>query len=271
MTSSGCDRLPQPRRGYRRRVASHGFRASSDPVPTSASPHRVRLPLNTHHWDNIAFLHWPFAPRDLAPVVPDDLTVLTYDGMAWVSVTPFFIRVRPLGLPVVPPHWAFPETNVRTYVAGHDGQQGVWFLRMEVSALWFVATLRTVGLPYFWRRMSVDAGGDRIVYQSTPRLRDRGGSRIVVRPGEALGAGEDGPFERFVTARWGAYHRRGPVLLYTPVEHRPWPLHTAAVERCQVAALFRRAGLPVPVGPPVAHFSPGVTVRVGRPRLTPWR
>jgi uncharacterized protein YqjF (DUF2071 family) len=60
------------------------------------------------------------------------------------------------------------------------------------------------------------------------------------------------------------------MLLYTPVEHPPWRLRTAAVDSCEVDALFRNAGLPDPIGRPVAHFSPGVTVKVGRPRVVAW-
>ena len=110
-------------------------------------PHRVRLPVNIHHWERISFLHWPISAAELAPLLPDGTEVLTHEGTAWVTVTPFFIRVRPPGSPVVPPGWAFPETNLRTYIAGPGGRQGLWFLHMEVTALWFVAALRTIGLP----------------------------------------------------------------------------------------------------------------------------
>jgi uncharacterized protein YqjF (DUF2071 family) len=228
----------------------------------------VRLPVNIHHWDGISLLHWPFAPADIAPLVPEQTAVLTFDGMAWVSLTPFFIRVRPPFAPAVPPGWAFPETNVRTYVAGPGGRQGLWFLRMEVSALWFVLTLRAFGLPYFRQRMSVDVGEHRATYRSRPWASSTGGGhRVVVRPGAELRPAGGGPWDRFVTARWGAFHRRGPLLLYTPVEHGTWPLHAAEVEECTVDALFRDAGLPAPAGPPVAHFSPGVRVKVGVPHV----
>lgn len=246
----------------------HGARSSydSDPPPPAA-PHRVRLPVNVHHWDHIAFLHWPFSPADIEPLVPDETMLLTFDEMAWLTITPFFIRVRPPGVPVVPPRWAFPETNLRTYVEGPDGRQGLWFLHMEVSAAWFVAALRPLGLPYFRRHMSVDVSRDQVVYRSTagPGAQE-GGHHIVVVPGPALRPPEGGPWERFVTARWGAFHRVGRRLLYTPVEHEPWRLQAATVQSCSVDALFRAAGLPAPAGPPVAHFSPGVRVRVGIPK-----
>jgi uncharacterized protein YqjF (DUF2071 family) len=201
-------------------------------------------------------------------LVPQETEVLTYEGAAWVSVTPFFIRVRPPVVPIVPPGWAFPETNVRTYVTTPDGREGLWFLRMEVTALWFVATLRALGLPYFRQRMTVDVSGDRVTYISQPRSAcGAGRHNIVVKAGKDLDPPAGGPRDRFLTARWGAYHRAARMLLYTPVEHAPWPLRTAVVETCEIKGLFRSAGLPMPSGPPLAHFSRGVTVRVGRPQI----
>jgi uncharacterized protein YqjF (DUF2071 family) len=242
-----------------------GFRDAHS-VPPAAPPHRVRLPVNVHHWDNISFLHWPVAPDDIAPLLPTGLSPATYDGTSWIGVASFFIRVRPLGVPIVPPRCAFPETNLRTYVRGPDGGHGVWFIRMEVTALWFVLTLRALGLPYVQRRMSVDVHDDRIAYESGPRGGGFAGRhRIVVRPGAWLQPREGGPFERFLTARWAAYHRQGPVLLATPVQHPPWSLRAGEVETCDVDALFGAAGLPSPVGPPVCHVSPGVEVKVGPP------
>lgn len=243
-------------------------RSGAGGVSLAAAPHRVRLPVNIHHWDDIAFLHWPFEPEAVNALLPDQLEVLTYEGAAWVGVTPFFIRVRPPGVPIVPPGWAFPETNVRTYVTAQDGRHGVWFIRMEVTAMWFVITLRSLGLPYFRHHMSVDVGDDAVTYTSAPRSPSGdGGHRIVVKPGEELDPPVGGARDRFLTARWGAFHRRGPLLMYTPVEHQPWALRTAAVEDCDVHALFASARLPIPSGPPLAHFSPGVTVKVGPPQV----
>lgn len=234
-------------------------------APPAVAPHRVRAPVNIHRWDRISFLHWRFDPDEVARLVPAPLAVETFRGAAWVSLTPFVMRVRPPGVPVVPPGWAFPETNLRTYVRGPDGEQGLWFLRMEVTARWFVLTLRALGLPYFRQRMSVDIGEDRVQYRSRPGARG-GGHHIAVRPGELRDPPHGDRLERFLTARWSAYHRRGPLLLRTPVEHPPWALRRAAVETCDVAAMFRDAGLEAPADAPLAHHSPGLAVKVGHPR-----
>jgi uncharacterized protein YqjF (DUF2071 family) len=46
--------------------------------------------------------------------------------------------------------------------------------------------------------------------------------------------------------------------------HQPWPLHRA---RAQILEdnLLTTAGLPVPRGEPLVHYSPGVDVAIGRP------
>ena len=237
-------------------------------LPPVRAPHRVRVPVNVHHWGSISFLHWRLDPDDVSALLPAGLDVLTYDGAAWVSLTPFRMRARPPGLPVVPPGWAFAETNLRTYVTGPDGRQGLWFHRMEAGALWFTIALRSVGLPYVWQRMSVETDGERVRYSSRPhRVNDHGGGHdIEGRVGAALQPPEGGALERFLLPRWGAYHRRGPWLLHTPVEHAPWRLHELHLDTVEVDDAFRAAGLPQPEGPPVAHFSPGVTVKIGFPQ-----
>jgi uncharacterized protein len=235
-------------------------------APPEAPPHRVRVATNAHRWDLIAFLHWPVAADLLARLVPAPLRLLTWGGTAWLGITPFRIRVRPPGAHRTPPGATFPETNVRTYVAGPDGREGLWFLHMEVTRRWFVGALRTLGLPYVRRRMAMAVSDDRIAYLSEAGASGGGGHRLVVEPGPVLDPAPGEGLTRFLTARWDAYHRRGPVLLRTPVVHEPWTLHHARTPVCEVDGLFSALALPVPGTPPLAHWSPGVSVRVGIPR-----
>lgn len=235
-------------------------------APPAGPPHLVRPVSNVQHWDAISFLHWPYDPGSVQALLPAGLEVLVHREAAWVGVTPFRIRVRPPGMPT-PPGWAFPETNVRTYVTDEHGRQGIWFLHMEVTAGWFAAALRSIGLPYVRQRMGVRIEGGQIAYRSTPAA-SPGGHDIVVRPGAALQPPSGGARERFLTARWAAYHRRGRALLRTPVEHPPWSLHRAETVVCEVDGLMRAAGLPAPDLPPLAHFSAGVMVHVGLPGVS---
>jgi hypothetical protein len=164
---------------------STGARAR-DGAPPPGPPHRVRVPVNVHDWQRISFLHWPVEPAVLARLLPDEVSVLTFDGAAWVSVTPFFIRVRAPGLPALAGVTAFPETNVRTYVAGPGGREGLWFLRLEVTHAWFVATLRALGLPYVRQRMTVDTDATSITYAARPRSGPGPSHRVTVRPGHGI-------------------------------------------------------------------------------------
>jgi uncharacterized protein YqjF (DUF2071 family) len=237
-------------------------------VPPAVAPHRVRMPVNVHHWERIAFLHWRVDPADVEPLLPDEVRVDVHDGWAWLGVTPFFMRVRPFGVPAAPPGWSFPETNVRTYVVGPDGRHGISFLRMEVTAGWFALGLRALGLPYVRQRMDVDVTGERVRYRSRPtEPGGAGGHDIVVQAGAPVAPGSGGPLEQFLTARWDAYHRVAGRLLRTSVEHDPWQLRHALVDHCEVGALFDAVGVPPPTDPPLAHISRGVVVRVAPPAI----
>jgi len=48
--------------------------------------------------------------------------------------------------------------------------------------------------------------------------------------------------------------------------HDPWPLHRGELLDLN-DGLVAAAGLPAPSGPPLAHYSPGVDVRIGRPEV----
>lgn len=57
-------------------------------------------------WLDLLFAHWPVPPEALRPHLPPGLPVDTYEGMAWVGITPFVATVRPRGLPTLQ---RFPE------------------------------------------------------------------------------------------------------------------------------------------------------------------
>lgn len=239
--------------------------ASGEELPVRGPPHRIYPPTNTQHWDDISFLHWPFEPRSVQRLLPNGLTVHRFEGSAWVGITPFRMKVRPSAARTVVSE--FNEINVRTYVHGPDDSLGLHFLHMEVSRLWFLS-LRALGLPYVHRRLSLERQGQEICYRSSERGRSANGSLdIVVTVGDPLEWPTGGPLEQFLTARWTAFHDVEPLLLATPVEHPPWSLCRATIQRCKVDRLFHSAGLPVPHQEPLAHYSPGVVAEVGWPRV----
>ncbi len=68
-----------------------------------------------HEWNWITFLHWRYRPAVVDRLVPAGLQVETFDGSAWVGLTPFRMEgVRVPGAPALPWISRFPEVNVRT-------------------------------------------------------------------------------------------------------------------------------------------------------------
>ncbi|NUR87759.1 MAG: DUF2071 domain-containing protein [Nonomuraea sp.] len=221
---------------------------------------RVARPVMFQRWSRLTFVHWRYPAELVQPLLPSSLTVETFDSSAWVGVVPFLMEdVRVPGLP-----WTarFPETNLRTYVRDERGRTGVWFMSLDASSLPAVLGGRAgFRLPYHWSRMSVRADGARLRYRCHRRL-GRARCDAEVTTGPPMTAAERDELAHFLTAR----HRLFSVVATRPaaaeVEHPPWPLHHARLDRLD-QSLTEAAGLPDPEGPPLVYGSPGVLVRVG--------
>src|SRR5213593_4777518 len=98
--------------------------------------------------------------------LPRQLQADTFEGKAWVSLTPFLLTgLRP---PLFPHRlgFAFPEMNLRMYVSGPNGP-GIWFFSLDASQLLAVVGARAIfGLPYFRAEMSVNIRAGENVYFS---------------------------------------------------------------------------------------------------------
>jgi uncharacterized protein len=221
-------------------------------------------------WTWLSFLHWSYPPAVVQRLLPASLGVHDFDGRAWVGLTPFVLG--DLRTPLAPaPPWCsrFPETNLRTYVVGPDGREGLWFFSLDAARLEPVLVARwTYALPYMWSQMTVERDGSLLRYRSRrrwpgPRPAD---SAVTVEVGDRLAPAELGQFDHHLTARWQLYTTLGPVLARSTVDHEPWPLHRAVVRELD-SGLIAAAGLPDPEGPPVVHWSPGVRTRISGIRL----
>lgn len=218
------------------------------------------------HWLNLTLLHWQFEPADVQAILPDDLTVDTFDGAAWIGLVPFQMEVMLPGGIGIPREGRFPETNVRTYVRGPDGTPGVWFSSLEAGRLSATVVARaTYGLPYFWAAMTAESSAGIWSYRSQRKWPGPKGARcnVDVKPGEPIV--EQSPLERFLSARWGLYSTFLGRTLYAPITHEPWPLHRAELLHLD-DGLMEAAGFPIPSEEPLVHWTPGVTVRIARPR-----
>jgi uncharacterized protein YqjF (DUF2071 family) len=168
--------------------------------------------------------------------------------------------------------WAsrFCETNVRTYVRDRAGRSGIWFFSVDAARLGAVGVARaTYRLPYFWSWMRI-TGGDEDTSEITYRCRRRWpGLRAVtsdvrIKADAPYAPDELGKRDHFLTARWILFSVAGSRYRFARACHPPWPLYRAEVQAVD-DQLVRAAGLPAPEGEPLAHYSPGVDVSIGKP------
>ena len=214
------------------------------------------------NWNCLTFLHWRYRPEAIRPLVPPDLQLDTFDGAAWIGLTPFLLTgLRPPSLPAFPWLSQFPEMNVRTYVRAAGGEHGIWFFSLEADRLAAVAGARlSYGLPYRWAKMSVRCTSEQVEYSSRRHV-GPGQAQIAIRRGSPIRANDH---ERFLTARFRLYTMLAGRLAFAQVEHDPWPLESAILLNLD-QNIIEHCNLPPVTGDPLVRFSPSVSVRVGRP------
>jgi Uncharacterized conserved protein (COG2071) len=133
-------------------------------------------------WRDLLFAHWSVPEDRLRALVPDAISIDTFDGHAWIAVTPFQVTgVRFRGTLPVPILSRFPEVNVRTYVTV-QGRPGIYFFSLDAASALAVAGARaTYHLPYFRSRMAVHRVGQEIYYTSR-RVGNAASLRLRYRP-----------------------------------------------------------------------------------------
>jgi uncharacterized protein YqjF (DUF2071 family) len=225
---------------------------------THGAPERVARVAMSQTWRRLTFLHWPYDPALVRPLLPSGLVLDTFECVAWIGLVPFEIHnLRGI------PH--FPETNVRTYVIGPDGSRAVWFFSLDAERLAAVLGARVAyHLPYFWAEMGVASQNDTVHYWSRRRRPHSPSvmSDIVVKPGERFTAQELGDRDHFLTARYRLYTLLYGRLGWAQIEHKTWPLARATVVTLD-QNLIKAAGLPAPEGQPLAHYAEEIDVKIG--------
>jgi uncharacterized protein YqjF (DUF2071 family) len=229
----------------------------------------IRTAMMIQQWRRMTFLHWRYPVDAVRPLLPDGLVPDTDDDEVWVGMLPFLMdEVRPPWLPGLPYLSTFPETNLRTYVRGPDGQAGIYFFSLDAARLPAVAVARgTLNLPYRWSRMSLRTDGPMTEYRGSRFAEPRGaGYRLRVRAGEPFPIEELGQVDHYLTTQYRLYTVVAGRLISVDVWHPSWVLHRAEVLHLE-QDLTAAAGLPAPHGAPLVHSSPGVRTRIGLPRL----
>jgi uncharacterized protein YqjF (DUF2071 family) len=208
-------------------------------------------------WERLLFAHWRVDPLVLRPVVHPAIPIDTFDGSAWIGVTPFTVTGFHLRrMPPLPLTSSFHEVNVRTY-ATIDGRPGIYFLSLDAASRVAVEGARRLyRLPYFLADIDVEDDGDRVRY-SHERTHDDGPPAAFEAEYEPLGApftAKPGTLDHWLTERYCLYtlDERQRVLR-ADIHHPPWSLREA---RATIArnTLTRPFGVEAS-GDPVLHHA----------------
>jgi len=223
-------------------------------------------PVMHQDWGKLLFIHWRMDEEHLRPLVPERLTIDTFDGSAWVAVTPFTmwgIRAFPPYLPPVPGLSSMHELNVRTYV--HlDKVPGVWFFSLDANSSVAVTAARMFfHLPYYTAEMSLEQDDGTIVYSS--RRTDKDADAAVFdatwQIGETLPYTHPGSLEFFLTERYLLYSAHKDKLYRARIHHEPWPLQKASLSSLD-STMLESQGIPTPKGEPLLHYAEEVNVDI---------
>ena len=223
------------------------------------------VPVMHQSWGSLLFLHWRVEAEQVRPLIPERLSVDTFEGSAWITVVPFTSwGLRASFMPPVPFLSEFHELNVRTYVHV-DGVPGVWFLSLDANSRAAVWAARTsYHLPYFHADIALTKDGERIVYDL--KRTDDPPASLHARwtiGGNARIAAPD-TLELFLVERYCLYAARGRRLFRARIHHEPWPLNDARLEAFE-SSMIESHGLPTPDHDPLLQCSPGVSVEIWAP------
>ena len=221
-------------------------------------------PVMHQNWDNLLFMHWPISADLLRPLVPPPLELDTFEGQAWVGITPFNLNdLRLTGLPAVPGLSAFEELNVRTYVT-YNGMPGIWFFSLDASKIVAAIAARLFFmLPYYNASIDFVTEGDLFNFRlqrAAPaaefEARWQVGVRMRAPDLESLGF--------FLVERYCYFAINQGQVYQTRVYHAPWILDEAVLASHR-STMIRALGIPEPASAPLVHFSRHQSVEIWAP------
>jgi uncharacterized protein YqjF (DUF2071 family) len=218
-------------------------------------------PLMYQSWNNLLFMHWQVPEAALRPLLPDRLSIDTFEGKAWVAITPFTVRdARPIFTPPLPWVSDFHEINVRTYV--HlGGVPGVWFFSLDANSLVAVLGARTFfHLPYHVAKITLRQEARTIHYHST-REDQSAKFKADWEVGELIGQATTESLEFFLVERYCLYTADGATLYRGRIHHQPWRLRSAQLSALQ-STMIEVQGLSEPTEKPLLHYSESLDVAI---------
>lgn len=229
----------------------------------AARKHPGSPPVLRQAWRNLLFLHWQLPPAALRGRLPAGLALDTFEGAAWIGITPFEVRhLRPAFCPPLPCIGHFHEINVRTYVQ-IDGVPGVWFFSLDADSLAAVIGASTCyRLPYHLASMSCNEQENRIRYRSRRSVAGPAPSfEATWCQGETLGEAAPESLEFFLVERYCLYAAQGETIYRARIHHRPWRLRQVQLLGME-SSMLAAQGLPKVEGAPLLHGAASQEVSV---------
>lgn len=213
-------------------------------------------------WSNLLFAHYPIQYDVLHKLIPEALTLDSFNGTYWVGIVPFQMsEVGVRGLPQVPGTDRFPELNVRTYVT-LDGKPGVYFFSLDAANRLAVFGARTLYyLPYWYASMSLKENDSNFEFTSIRYSDSNIAFSCNYRPISEPFQPAKGTFEEWLVERYCFYTLNASgIPLRCDILHEPWTLQHAEAEITHNTILTKQGILTENVEP-IYHFAKKIEVR----------
>src|ERR1039458_3919846 len=216
----------------------------------------------SQRWNDLLFAPWAVPASSIAALLPAGLQVDTFQGSAWLGVTPFWLdRIKVRSMPAIPGLRSFPELSLRTLVRDqHTRTPGTYYLSLDANNLLAAGLGRALyNLPYHWADVRMEQRTEREFWFYSRRrfagppvlfqARYRG-----LGPTRKLAESRSGTIENFLMERSCIYSSNRAGELIRANTHRvssPLEEAEAAIERNDLAAAV---GIQLPAQEPVLHY-----------------
>jgi uncharacterized protein YqjF (DUF2071 family) len=217
----------------------------------------------SQHWNDVLFLHWPVPTTVLRSQIPTSLEIDTHEGLAWVSLVLFRLRVRRRWLPFLPGLSNLVEANLRTYVRCRD-QPGIWFLSVYADNAWAIRLAKLLtAMPYIHAVMGYRCCGVESEFTVRQASSSRSELTLTFQTKLDQRTATAGTLDAWLLERYRLYITdRRQRLLQADVAHPPWEIQDADVA-ISVNSIGGPVGIGLPANPAKAHFSRGVQAKFG--------
>ncbi|MFG6147686.1 YqjF family protein [Halobacillus sp. B23F22_1] len=206
----------------------------------------------TQRWQHLLFLHFPIKKETVEPYIPEDLSLDTYGGEAWITILPFEVSDMHIRkLPPFPSVNTYLELNVRTYVKC-NGVSGLYFFSLDASKVLAVTGARMTTLPYYYAKMEMQKQDGRFQFSSKRKGKTGALLQGIYRPHSAIYYPKDESLEQWLLERYYAWSSLGSLLVEIGIHHTKWEVQEAQAD----IQAFNLIPFPVNemIKPPLLHY-----------------